>query len=160
MVVVGGLLTGCGSAAGDPVADGRCEPAEAPEVQGGGHLLAGVAPPVPYSSDPATSGWHAGGGGPAPGARTEPLDDPTQVSVLERGGVVLVHDPDLPAERATALRALADEVDGDVVAAPHARSLSTPVALTAWGVLQRCTDLDAATLAGFVDAHGGGGAPH
>ena len=145
------LLGGCSAEA--EVAAG-CDPVERPQVQEGSHLLGDQAPPVPYSSVPPTSGWHRSGRPPDPGAYVEPLPDPALVSVLEQGGVVVAHQPDLSDAVVGALQRLPAEVD-DVVVTPHDR-LPSPITLTAWGVLQRCDEVTAQDVAAFRDEHARG----
>lgn len=153
-------LAGCADEPA-PVADGvapatgACEQAQRVQVQGGSHLLGDAEPPVPYSTDPPTSGWHRSGIGSAPGAYADPLSGPEQVSVLERGGVVLAFDPDLDGAERGALLELAGQVDGDLVVTPHTGPLPTPVTLTAWGVLQRCGLVTAADVTSFAAVHEG-----
>lgn len=152
------LLVACGgssTAQGPAPATAACAVAEPQTLQGGGHLLGAGAPPVPYSSNPPTSGWHASGGGPATGAYATALAEPDQVAVLERGGVVVVTDPGLPPTTAAVLAELSAELGGDVVVTPHVRTLPTPVTLTAWGVLQRCDVVGIDDVAAFVAVHGG-----
>lgn len=152
------LLTACGC--GDDVdalapATDACAAAERQTVQGGSHLIGDAAPPVPWSSDPPTSGWHATGAGFPAGAYAEAVPESEQVAVLERGGVVVAFDPDLDPRTAGTLLELAGQVDGDVVVTPHVRGLPTPVSLTAWGVLQRCDVVGVADVAAFVEVHAG-----
>lgn len=148
------LLAACdggASTSADPLADtGRCAPLERPQLQEGGHLLGETAPPVPYSSDPPTSGWHASGRPLDAGTYLEPVPGPQQVRVLEQGGVVVSYDPTLPDDRVAALQLLPDEVEAVVTAWPDATS---PVVLTAWGVRQACDDVTAEDVAAFRDAH-------
>lgn len=90
------LLAGCTAAAGKqetPAALGgtaRCDGVEYPPLQGGAHLIGGRQPPVDYSSNPPTSGWHISG---APDIAAhfagQTLTEPEQVSLLEEGAVVV-----------------------------------------------------------------------
>lgn len=150
--------TACADAADpDAVAPAteRCEPAQRVRLQGGSHLLGAAEPPVPYTTDPPTSGWHRSGIGTAPGAYVDPLPLPEQVSVLERGGVVVAFDPSIDGAERGALLELAGEVGGDLVVTPHTGPLPTPVSLTAWGVLQRCELVTADDVASFTAVHEG-----
>lgn len=143
------VLVGCGD---DALVAADCAPAEPQQRQEGSHLLGGQAPPVPYSSVPPTSGWHSSGQPPAPGAYAEPVPEPDQVSVLETGGVVVAYDPDLPDDVVAALQQVPTEVDG-VVVTPYDAEMPRPIALTAWGVLQRCDAVTAQDVAAFHDEH-------
>lgn len=138
------LAAGCADPAPDLDAMTLSDACAAPEpqtVQGGSHLLGDTEPPVPYLSDPGTSGWHASGGGPASGSYAGALGEPEQVAVLERGGVVVAFDPGLAPSDAGALLELGAGLDPDldVVVTPHVRPLPTAVTLTGWGVLARCS---------------------
>src|SRR3546814_13099749 len=59
------------------------------------HVL-GTDTAVSYTSDPPTSGPHQPGP-PVDGVLDEPLSRPIQVGILERGDVLLQHDPALDA---------------------------------------------------------------
>lgn len=151
LVLVACLLALAGCASGGEPELAGCDPVERPQLQEGSHLLGEQAPPVPYSSSPPTSGWHASGRPLDPGTYLDEVSGPQQVRVLEQGGIVLAHDPDLPPATLDALQRLPSEVDGLVVT-PYADA-ATPVTLTAWGVLQRCETVGAADVAAFRDAH-------
>jgi len=160
VLALGVLLGACSSGAqqdDDALAPQTqaCAAAQRQTVQGGSHLIGAAAPPVPWSSDPPTSGWHATGAGFPAGAYAEPVPESEQVAVLERGGVVVAFDPGLEPSTAGTLLELAGQVDGDVVITPHVRGLPTPVTLTAWGVLQRCEVVDSADVAAFAEVHAG-----
>lgn len=107
---------------------------------------------IEYTSDPPTSGPHQPG--PAAGGRLdEPITRPVQVGILERGDVLLQHDPDLPAADLEALRALA----GDrVVVAPNP-DLPDPVVATAWLFKRTCDAVEAPALQDFIDERVGKG---
>lgn len=107
---------------------------------------------IEYTSDPPTSGPHQPG--PAVGGRLdEPLARPVQVGILERGDVLLQHDPDLPAAD---LEALADLAGDRVVVAPNP-DLPDPVVATAWLFKRTCDAVDATALQDFVDERVGKG---
>jgi hypothetical protein len=76
-----------------------------------------------------------------------------QVGILERGDIVLQHDPDLPASDRTALEALAGR---RVVVAPNA-DLAAPVVATAWLYKQTCDDVDVDALEAFIAERSGKG---
>lgn len=154
--IVALLAAGCGSADRQPTSSAaagaaNCEPVVYPPLQGGQHLLGDRPPPVPYSSTPPTSGWHASGvftiGVHPPDG---PLPEPKQVSVLEAGGGVVTHGGLPEADR----RRLEDHVrtryDGRVAVTPYAELEGGEVALAAWGALQRCERLDLSTVDAFV----------
>jgi hypothetical protein len=115
------------------------------------HVL-GTDEDLEYTSDPPTSGPHL----PAPpveGVVDGPITRPIQVGILERGGVLVQHDPDLGAEDLDSLDALAGE---DVVIAPNP-DLPAPVVATAWLYKRTCEGVDAEALQEFVDERRGKG---
>ena len=83
----------------------------------------------------------------------EPISRPVQVGILERGDVLLQHDPDLPASDLTLLEALAG--DG-VVVAPNA-DLPAPIVATAWLYKRTCDEMDAGALQEVIDERKGKG---
>lgn len=142
-------LLACGSGSGS---DGACGPIrrEALDPQFLVHVLGDA--PVEYTSDPPTSGPHQ----PTPevsGVVTEPMSRPIQVGVLERGDVLLQHQPDLAADQLSELQALAGT---GVVVAPNA-DLDEPVVATAWLYKRSCSSVDADALREFVEERQGKG---
>lgn len=138
-----------------PAVEG-CAAEEHPPLQAGSHLIGDTDPPVPYSSVPPTSGWHASGA-PTPGVHDEPLSDPQIVSLLEQGQVVAVYDPEALDEDAVArLEELATTGHGGRLSVtPANTAMPAPLTLTAWGVLQRCEVVSAEAVTTFVLAHYG-----
>lgn len=155
------LTLGLAGCAGGSWAAGPCAPVEQPPLQAGQHLIGDRAAPVPYSSTPPTSGWHASGPPPFGVATAEhPLSEPAQVSVLEAGGVVVTYR-DLSAADRAALEALAHgELAGQIAVTPYDRLAPGEAALTAWGQLQRCDELDLDAVTAFVRAHADPDTPH
>lgn len=163
---LGLLLVGCGEAAAPapeaaPEASGACAAGELPKLQAGSHLIGDTEPPVPYSSTPATSGWHLSGAFDT-GVLDDPIDDPYVVAILEQGGVLALYDPAAATdEDVSSLRDLASgPYDGRLSVAPYAGDLGAPVVLAAWGVLQRCDAADADAVATFVLRYHGAVASH
>jgi hypothetical protein len=116
------------------------------------HLLPG-APEPGYLTDPPTSGPHYSAE-PATGVVDEPLDDASQVTVLEVGGVLVQYRPaDLSDSDRGRLVRLAE--DG-VVIAPDP-DLPDPVVATAWQTKQRCQGVALDTLTAFISDQGGQG---
>ncbi|HWB70640.1 MAG TPA: DUF3105 domain-containing protein [Egibacteraceae bacterium] len=134
-----------------------CGPVKHPPLQGGGHLVGGQEPPVPYSSIPPTSGWHVSAPDDiATRPADRPLSEPQQVGVLEAGGVVISHH-DLPAAQLTALeRLVRSRFPGRAAVTSYDKLAPGEVAMTAWGVLQRCRGLDLARVEDFVHDHADG----
>jgi hypothetical protein len=120
------------------------------------HLLPGAVEPT-YQSDPPTSGPHLSGRPPT-SVLEQAIDRPTQVLVLEEGGVLLQHR-DLAEDDVARLRPLAGD---QVVVAPNP-DLPAPVVATAWLAKQRCEGVDVEALSQFVEDHAGlgpeGGVP-
>jgi hypothetical protein len=152
------FLSACAAAAQEPTRDGAaravCSPVERPPLQAGEHLIGDREPPVPYSSRPPTSGWHASGAFSitvhAPG---DPLPEPTQVSVLEAGGVVVTYR-DVPDEDRVRLEQhVRANHAGRVAVTAYNQLEPGQVAFAAWGMLQRCDGLDLSALDAFVAAH-------
>lgn len=150
LLAAGLVLAGCATTA-DPLATAACDPVQRPQLQEGSHLLGEQDPPVPYSSSPPTSGWHSSGRPLDAGTYLDEVSGPQQVRVLEQGGIVVAYDPTLPDATIDRLQRLPDEVDG-VLVTPYADATS-PVTLTAWGVLQTCDDVTAADVTAFRDEH-------
>lgn len=141
------LSLATGGACGSGGDDGACGPIrrEALDPAYLVHVL-GTETAVDYTSDPPTSGPHQPGP-PVEGVVDEPITRPIQVGILERGDVLLQHDPDLPAGDLAALQELAGE---RVVVAPNP-DLPDPVVATAWVYKRTCSSVDAEALQGFVD---------
>ncbi|MGH8901220.1 MAG: DUF3105 domain-containing protein [Egibacteraceae bacterium] len=131
-----------------------CEPEELPRQQFGSHLIGDRPPPVPYSSTPPTSGWHASGRlAIAINPPDRPLPEPQQVSILEAGGVVVTYRQLSELDRRRLETHVRDRFPGRVAVTSYDKLEPGRVAFTAWGVLQRCDVLDLAVLDNFVAAH-------
>jgi hypothetical protein len=133
-----------------------CGPEKTIPIQGEGHLVGNQKPPVPYNSVPPTSGWHASGDVPIDVAPpNKPLTEPEQVTVLELGGVVVSYaelaDEDLKAVTALVKGKLA----GFAALTRYDKLEAGEIALTGWGVLQRCDGLDKAAITAFAKKHAG-----
>lgn len=151
-------LSACAAASQEPTRDGApqaaCSAVERPPVQAGEHLIGDQAPPVPYSSSPPTSGWHASGAFSITVHRPgNPLPEPKQVSVLEAGGVVVAYRQLPDADRTALERHIRAAHAGRVAVTPYDQLQPGQMAFTAWGTLQRCDGLDLAALDAFVDAY-------
>lgn len=107
---------------------------------------------VEYTSDPPTSGRHQPGPEIA-GVVDEALPRPIQVGILERGDILVQHDPELARRDRAALEALAGP---GVVVAPNP-DLPAPIVATAWTYKRTCTEVDRAELQEFVDERAGKG---
>lgn len=139
-----------------PGADGsdRCAAVETLAIQGGQHLLGDQPPPVPYSSIPPTSGWHSSGAfAIAVQPDGDPLSEPEQVSVLEAGGAVVSYNGVTSQERQRLVDHVTANYAGRVAVTSYDKLDEGEVALTAWGLSQRCDGLDLAVLDGFAGAY-------
>lgn len=144
------VAAGCGGDDGEP---GACGPItrEALDSAYLVHVL-GTATAVEYTSDPPTSGPHQPGP-PVDGVVDEAITRPIQVGILERGDVLLQHDPGLPAEQRADLESLGGP---GVVVAPNP-DLPAVVVATAWTAKRTCDLVDVAALQEFVDERSGKG---
>lgn len=158
-LVAAALLVGCGDAGGTAV----CGPVEHPELQGGGHLIGDHEPPVPYSSTPGTSGFHAAGT-PRTGVfdGDQALREPELVTALEVGQVVAAYDPDrLPSEEVAELEELATGgLSGQLTVTPFDGDMGAALTLNAWGTRRPCSSVDPGAVQAFVDEFGDGGSEH
>lgn len=105
-----------------------------------------------YTSDPPTSGPHQAGP-PIEGVLDEPLSRPVQVGILERGDVLVQHDPDLDLDETTRLARVAGP---GVVVAPNP-DLPDRIVLTAWTHKRVCDAVDLDAIGDFIDARVGKG---
>lgn len=150
-------LTDSVAPSGDTATAG-CSAVERVAIQGGGHLIGDQEPPVPYSSVPPTSGWHASGEAEiAVHGVDDVLDEPGQVKVLEVGGTVVTHHGLADQELDTLEEAVRQGYADRVAVTPYPALAQGEVAFSAWGAVQRCDalDLDALdTFAGTYSADG------
>lgn len=153
------LLSACGSSS-EGGASTSCGPVEHPELQGGGHLLGDREAPVPYTSTPGTSGFHAAG---APRTGVFPPDQaltqPQIVRTLESGQVVVAYDPDrLSDDAVRQLERLATGPLRDrLTVTAFEGDMGAALTLNAWGTRRPCSDVDEDTVRAFVDEYGGRG---
>lgn len=142
------LGTACGG--GEGAADGACGPILRESLDSAYlvHVL-GTDTDVEYTSDPPTSGPHQPGP-PVDGVVEEPIARPIQVGILERGDVLIQHDPDVPAAELAPLAA------AGIVIAPNP-DLPASVVATAWTYKRTCTSVDLTALEEFIDERLGKG---
>jgi hypothetical protein len=137
-----------------PEATAQCDSPEFPPVQFGSHLIGDAEPPVPYSSTPPTSGWHASGGFriavQPPG---QPLRESVQVSIEEAGAVVVTYRDVDDDDRQRLEDAVETRYPGRVAVTPYGELDAGAVVLAAYGVLQRCDGVDLGALDAFVEAY-------
>ena len=144
------LLAACGD---DGEGSGACGPIlrEALDSTYLVHVL-GTDTDVEYTSDPPTSGPHQPGP-PVEGVVDEPITRPIQVGILERGDVLIQHDPSLDGADADRLAELGG---AGVVVAPNP-DLPDPIVATAWTAKRTCRSVDVEALQEFVDERAGKG---
>lgn len=152
------LATACGedAPAGDDEvgATDSCGPVETIPVQGEGHLVGDQEPPVPYNSTPPTSGWHTSGDVPfTVYGPDDPLTEPEQVTVLELEGVVISYNGLAEEDVATLTELVSGEYADKAALTPYDQLADGQVAMTAWGKVQVCDDLDVDAITAFMDAH-------
>ena len=134
-----------------PESTAQCDSPEFPPVQFGSHLVGDAEPPVPYSSTPPTSGWHASGGFQIVVQPTDqPLRESVQVSIEEAGAVVVTYRDVADADRQRLEEAVQTRYPGRVAVTPYDELGSGEVVLAGYGVLQRCDGVDLAALDAFV----------
>jgi hypothetical protein len=128
-----------------------CAAVEEPRDLGRRHLQPGSDHVGAYSSDPPTSGPHD----PRPiqpGIYDQPQPVPQLIHAMEHGAVVLWTGGLSPTQR-DALASLAADLAGrgygSLIVVPYPQ-LGVPIAMTAWGVLQMCLELDAPAIRHFV----------
>lgn len=108
-----------------------------------------------YNSNPPTSGAHYEV--PATwGIHNEAPLDEALVHNLEHGGIIISYNPaqiqgEMLEDLRTQTRQLSD-VNPRIILTPRA-DLDSPIALTAWGYLQKLDSYDPALVQAFYDAH-------
>ena len=114
------------------------------------HLDPGESHP-PYSSRPATSGWHYGA--PANwGIHDEVIPDETLVQNLERAGVGIHYScPEGCEDLVAKLAEIASEYH-KVVMSPYP-DMYTTIALTAWTYMDQLDEFDESRIVAFINAH-------
>ena len=118
-------------------------------------------PPVPYNSNPPTSGYHWGGGTAPWGILNEPVPDTLTVHNIEHGGVIIHYREGLEQATVDQLTEVARDLlrrNPCVVMLPRpADQIDTPIVLTAWNYLMRLETVDRESIEEFFNAHIGRG---
>jgi hypothetical protein len=130
------------------LASAACPRIEQPPIQTGSHLIGDAEPPIPYSSVPPSSGWHATSV-PTAGIHADGLSDPQIVSLLEAGVVVVAYHPDA-APDPDLTRRLVDQFPQILAFTTYPAAMPTPVALVTWGRIARCSEIDPTAITEFV----------
>ena len=140
----------------NPTSDGSasCSAVEVVPVQAGDHLIGDQAPPVPYSSTPPTSGWHVSGTFEITiQPPNDPLSEPRQVSILEAGGVVVTYNGLPPAGVEQLTTHIRENYPGRVALTPYDQLPEGEMAMTGFGLMQRCTALDLEVVDNFARSY-------
>lgn len=141
------------------------EPGTSVPSLGNDHIQSIESPHPPYNSKPPTSGPHV------PfvarwGVYDRQIPNELQVHNLEDGGVIIQYDCKNCAEMVKKLETLAKEyLDkakadpqssryGHLLVGPYA-GLDTPIALTAWGKIDKLNEFDEARIRRFIEAYVG-----
>jgi hypothetical protein len=153
--IVAGVLVALASVGGIAWAawqSNQPAPGEAVVIQGRDHIQPGQSHP-PYNSDPPTSGWHYDQPVRA-GFYSEPLPDEELVHNLEHGHVVISYDcsklTDCDSVKAK-LQALVDRFQDWKVVAVARENADAPIALTAWGRIDKLNGYDENRIAAFIN---------
>jgi hypothetical protein len=125
-------------------------PGEAIEIMNAIHIDDGSTDHPAYKSNPPTSGWHwpqpAACGVYDPGQPDERL-----IHNLEHGSIWITYKPDVDDATKTKLKDFAQRFNNIVVSARPAND--SPIALAAWGRLQKMDSYDEMTIIKFIEAY-------
>jgi hypothetical protein len=146
------LPTPAGSAPPVPAAGTVLPGQEVPTLEGR-HIPYLGAEHEPYTTVPPTSGPHV----PftvAPGVYREEIADELQVHALEHGHVLIQYAPGTPSDVVDDLEDVARRYPRQVIVAPY-DGLTSGIALTAWGRIDRLDTVDRARIDAFVEAFAG-----
>jgi hypothetical protein len=129
----------------------RPAPGEAVPILGQEHIAPGQGHP-PYNSDPPTSGWHYDQPADA-GFYETSLPDEQLVHNLEHGHVIISYDcsklTDCEAVKAE-LRSIVDRFQRWKVVTVPRKNADAPIALTAWGRIDKLEAYDEDRITAFV----------
>ncbi len=129
------------------------KPGESVAQQPSPHVADVNSPHISYSTDPPTSGPHVDRTAPW-GVSATPVPNELAVHNLEDGGVVINYSPDLDKATVDRLAELVRTYDTEVLMTAHP-GMSTPIALTAWGRIDRLGSFDEARIKRFIAAFRG-----
>jgi hypothetical protein len=117
--------------------------------------------PVPYSTNPPTSGYHWGGGVAPWGVQTRPISDTITVHNIEHGGVIIHYRQDLDQATVAQLSELARTLQRRnpcIIMEPRAaNNIDSPIILTAWNYMLKLDSFDSARITKFYEARVGRG---
>lgn len=129
----------------------RPVPGEAVPIQGQEHIPQGQSHPA-YNSDPPTSGWHYDQPADA-GFYETPLPDEELVHNLEHGHVIISYDCNKLANCETVkteLRGIVDRFQQWKVVAVPRENADAPLALTAWGRIDKLDTYNENRIVAFI----------
>ncbi len=127
------------------------KPGEAVTVQPAVHIQPGEPLPGIYLSNPPVSGWHYGQTAEW-GIYDKELVDQNVIHNLEHGGIWISYKPDAPPELIAKLKEVAGRYSRKIILAPRAAN-DSPIALAAWGRLDKFDYFDEARIVKFIKAH-------
>ncbi len=141
VLVVGGLIARSALRPG---------PGESFPSQGRDHINLGQPHPA-YSSNPPTSGWHAGA--PAEwGPYRNEIPDEVLVHNLEHGGIWISYKDPGDTNLVDKLEALAKRYPSKIIVAPRPKD-DTKIAVAAWEHLLKLDTYDEKKIVNFIDAY-------
>jgi len=112
--------------------------------------------PIPYNSNPPTSGWHVGSMIAPWGIQAAPVDDRVSVHNIEHGGIIIHYKQSLDAASVTLLTALTGELQRRnqcIILVPRPDDqMDAPVVLTAWTYKLSLQNIDTAVITAFFEA--------
>jgi hypothetical protein len=117
--------------------------------------------PVPYNSNPPTSGYHWGGGTAPWGVQTKAISDTITVHNIEHGGVIIHYREGLDQATVDQLATLTRDLQRQnpcIILNPRAaNNIDKPIILTAWNYMLKLDGFDAGAINTFFKAHVGRG---
>lgn len=129
--------------------DESCLPGQAVPLLAYPHVSQRAAADAVYNSNPPTSGPHYAAA-VAPGIYRSYLVPGLTVHALEHGRVVIHYRTGTPGDVVRKLESIAKRYAPNVVLTPNPE-LDTPVALAAWGRIDRLDHYDEARITAFVE---------
>lgn len=124
-------------------------PGQTFEIQGAQHTPGCNIGEPPYNSNPPTSGCHDSK--PASwGNYDQTLPDAVIIHNLEHGGIWISYQPDLEAKQVEQLKDMARRYR-KIIVEPRGQN-DAPIALAAWGRLQKLDQYDESAILKFIEA--------
>lgn len=138
-----------------PTPETPCDPVENPEELEAEHLDKKAFPIGQYSSNPPTSGPHSTGLIDVGTIYDKPQNVGDLLHAMNHGTNIMWFNPDvLSTEETQAAKDAINDVYGkgyqSLIATPYT-DMEAALAMTAWGHLQQCREVDAQAIADFVE---------